>query len=228
MRSWRGRRVRVRSRSCAIAAKSHPFGACAEEGRRRNWVRNKGIRLESFWLLCARYLTGMLLRQKSDAGDAGQHDGFVTGTPRFPCRTCHGTLPNEFGVDLHIGRASIFAPPCALLSQAPRLAFLEGSLGGSLLASIAAVWCARVEYPLISASVCSACAGPEDLTDPETPINAPRLYVTMVDATDELHLIIYQVGGDTLCFFSASGLLQRTSGVQWCCSRRLAAVRLLV
>jgi len=62
-----------------------------------------------------KYLTGMLLRQKSDAGDAGQHDGFVTG--------------------------------------------------------------------------------PEDLTDPETPINAPRLYVTMVDATDELHLIIYQTNG---------------------------------
>jgi hypothetical protein len=42
--------------------------------------------------------------------------------------------------------------------------------------------------------------GPEDLSDPDSPINAPRMYVTMVDESDELHLIIYQAGGVKLCW----------------------------
>lgn len=42
--------------------------------------------------------------------------------------------------------------------------------------------------------------GPEDLSDPDSPINAPRVYVTMVDETDELHLIIYQAGGVKMCW----------------------------
>ena len=37
--------------------------------------------------------------------------------------------------------------------------------------------------------------GPEDLSDPDSPINAPRVFVSMVDESEELHLIIYQAGG---------------------------------
>lgn len=40
---------------------------------------------------------------------------------------------------------------------------------------------------------CLYVTGPESLTDPESPINTPRIYVTTVEESDELHLIILQV-----------------------------------
>eukprot|EP00037_Helgoeca_nana_P007268 m.66397 g.66397 ORF g.66397 m.66397 type:complete len:480 (+) comp18072_c0_seq1:267-1706(+) len=41
--------------------------------------------------------------------------------------------------------------------------------------------------------------GPEDLTDPETPINAPRMFVTAED-DKELHLVIYASDEIKMCF----------------------------
>ena len=43
--------------------------------------------------------------------------------------------------------------------------------------------------------------GPEDLKDPETPINAPRVFVTAEDGEDnELHLVIYASDEIKTCF----------------------------
>lgn len=42
--------------------------------------------------------------------------------------------------------------------------------------------------------------GPEDLSDPDSPINAPRVFVSLVDESEELHLIIYQAGGVKMCW----------------------------
>jgi hypothetical protein len=41
--------------------------------------------------------------------------------------------------------------------------------------------------------------GPEDLHDPETPINAPRLFVTDQDEEEELHLVTYQCNEIKIC-----------------------------
>lgn len=44
-------------------------------------------------------------------------------------------------------------------------------------------------------------AGPEDITDPETPVNAPRLFVcTPTKGTEELRLITYQCNRITIGF----------------------------
>lgn len=42
--------------------------------------------------------------------------------------------------------------------------------------------------------------GPEDLSDPDGPINAQRIYVTNADEEEELHLIIYQTNGVQMCW----------------------------
>eukprot|EP00051_Salpingoeca_urceolata_P028116 m.485073 g.485073 ORF g.485073 m.485073 type:complete len:490 (+) comp23651_c0_seq1:273-1742(+) len=41
--------------------------------------------------------------------------------------------------------------------------------------------------------------GPEDLSDPESAVHAPRLFVTLPDESEQLHLIIYQCGAVTYC-----------------------------
>eukprot|EP00039_Didymoeca_costata_P020145 m.340234 g.340234 ORF g.340234 m.340234 type:complete len:460 (+) comp19187_c0_seq1:275-1654(+) len=55
---------------------------------------------------------------------------------------------------------------------------------------------------LADAISCLYVTGPESLTDPESPINTPRIYVTTVEESDELHLIILQTNGVKLCFLA--------------------------
>lgn len=55
---------------------------------------------------------------------------------------------------------------------------------------------------------CGFLTGPEDLGDPDSPVNAPRLFLTVAGKLVELHLVIYQWSACTCSFFvEASALM---------------------
>jgi len=53
--------------------------------------------------------------------------------------------------------------------------------------------------------------GPEDLHDPETPINAPRLFLTDQDDEEELHLVTYQCACGNVIVALAGAVLALSS-----------------
>ncbi|KJE98104.1 hypothetical protein, variant [Capsaspora owczarzaki ATCC 30864] len=58
----------------------------------------------------------------------------------------------------------------------------------------------REMQPFLLSNRVGYITGPEDLSDPDTPVNAPQLFVESAQDGESLHLIIYQSNNAIVCF----------------------------